>query len=356
MIGYTWFKTPDSNCFHCVEQHKGSIKELYSFEQLASEEGFVIAPFSPTTNCPIVVLHPDECSTHSFPTLESCELYLHQPQNEHQRKAYAEVFRKFHTALLKQQFSKLVLSRTEEYPLHITEEQAKQLFLHACARYPHLFVALINTPKTGLWLMATPETLIEQTEEGWQTMALAGTQKIEKEWFSSLKTGESPHDLAVVWQEKEQKEQQIVTDYIVDCLKKVDAKISISKPHTVFSAELAHLRTDISFHLTNKTQLGKLLNSLHPTPAVCCLPQQEAKEFILKNEGYHRKYYSGFVGMMNVNNFKTHLFVTLRCLNIAQEHITFYAGGGLLAASKEENEWQETENKLRTMKDLFVEQ
>ncbi|MBF1432809.1 MAG: isochorismate synthase, partial [Prevotella nanceiensis] len=36
--------------------------------------------------------------------------------------------------------------------------------------------------------------------------------------------------------------------------------------------------------------------------------------------------------------------------------ITFYAGGGLLTASKEENEWQETENKLRTMKDLFVEQ
>ncbi len=122
MIGYTWFKTPDSNCFHCVEQHKGSIKELYSFEQLASEEGFVIAPFSPTTNCPIVVLRPDECSTHSFPTLESCKLHLHQPQNKHQRKAYAEVFHKFHTALLNQQFSKLVLSRTEEYPLHITEE------------------------------------------------------------------------------------------------------------------------------------------------------------------------------------------------------------------------------------------
>ena len=160
MIGYTWFKTPDSDCFHCVEQHKGSIKELYSFEQLASEEGFVIAPFSPITNCPIVVLRPDECSTHSFPTLESCELHLQQSPNEHQRKAYAEVFHKFHAALLNQQFSKLVLSRTEEHALHITEEQAKQLFLHACARYPHLFVALINTPKTGIWLMATPETLI----------------------------------------------------------------------------------------------------------------------------------------------------------------------------------------------------
>ena len=44
--------------------------------------------------------------------------------------------------------------------------------------------------------MATPETLIEQTEEGWQTMALAGTQKIEKECFSSLKAGESP----TIWQ------------------------------------------------------------------------------------------------------------------------------------------------------------
>ena len=356
MIGYTWFKTPDSNCFHCVEQHNGSIRELYSFDQLAGEEGFVIAPFSTTTNCPIVVLHPDECSTHSIPTLEKCELYLNQPNNPHQRKAYSEVFGKFHAALLNQQFSKLVLSRTEEHTLHITEDQAKQLFLHACAKYPYLFVALINTPTTGIWLMATPETLIEQTEEGWKTMALAGTQKIEKKCFCSVNTGESSQNLAVVWQDKEQKEQQIVTDYIVECLKKVDTKISVSKPHTVFSAELAHLRTDISFHLTNKTQLGKLLNSLHPTPAVCGLPQQEAKEFILKNEGYHRKYYSGFVGMMNVNNFKTHFFVTLRCLNIAQEHITFYAGGGLLAASKEENEWQETENKLRTMKDLFIEQ
>ena len=124
MIGYTWFKTPDSNCFHCVEQHKGSIKELYSFEQLASEEGFVIAPFSPTTNCPIVVLRPDECSTHSFPTLESCELHLHQPQNEHQRKAYAEVFHKFHAALLNQQFSKLCFLAPKN--THFTSPKSRQ--------------------------------------------------------------------------------------------------------------------------------------------------------------------------------------------------------------------------------------
>ena len=89
MIGYTWFKTPDSNCFHCVEQHKGSIKELYSFEQLAGEEGFVIAPFSPTTNCPIVVLRPDECSTHSFPTLEpgTTKINLHKNDTEDYLKA-----------------------------------------------------------------------------------------------------------------------------------------------------------------------------------------------------------------------------------------------------------------------------
>jgi isochorismate synthase len=36
-----------------------------------------------------------------------------------------------------------------------------------------------------------------------------------------------------------------------------------------------------------------VISVLHPTP-VCGLPKQEAKDFILKNEGYDREYYTGF--------------------------------------------------------------
>uniref|UniRef100_UPI0040474081 chorismate-binding protein n=1 Tax=Flavobacterium sp. TaxID=239 RepID=UPI0040474081 len=40
---------------------------------------------------------------------------------------------------------------------------------------------------------------------------------------------------------------------------------------------------------------------MHPTPAVCGLPKKEAMEFVLKEEGYDRKFYSGFLGEWNRN-------------------------------------------------------
>lgn len=50
---------------------------------------------------------------------------------------------------------------------------------------------------------------------------------------------------------------------------------------------------------------------------------------------------------------KTDLYVNLRCMNITSEVLTLYAGGGLLASSELEDEWQETEKKMRTMKNLI---
>jgi isochorismate synthase len=46
----------------------------------------------------------------------------------------------------------------------------------------------------------------------------------------------------------------------------------------------------------------------------------------------------------------THLYVSLRCMNIEGNHYHLYAGGGLLKDSILEQEWQETEAKLETMR------
>jgi isochorismate synthase len=50
----------------------------------------------------------------------------------------------------------------------------------------------------------------------------------------------------------------------------------------------------------------------------------------------------------------THLFVNLRCMQIFSDGYRLYAGGGLLPDSVEEMEWQETETKLDTMRNLFI--
>ena len=86
-------------------------------------------------------------------------------------------------------------------------------------------------------------------------------------------------------------------------------------------------------------------------PAVCGLPKEEAYRFILDNEGYDRRYYSGFIGWLDPDG-KTDLYVNLRCMHIENGQLSFYAGGGLLASSDLNDEWLETEKKLQTMKRL----
>ena len=95
----------------------------------------------------------------------------------------------------------------------------------------------------------------------------------------------------------------------------------------------------------------KVLNAfaiLYPTPAVCGLPKGAARDFIVKNEYAPRQYYSGFVGPLDPNG-ETHLFVSLRCMRIAEGECFLFAGGGLLADSDQEAEWRETEDKMETM-------
>ena len=50
---------------------------------------------------------------------------------------------------------------------------------------------------------------------------------------------------------------------------------------------------------------------------------------------------------------KTSLFVTLRCMQLFKNAYRLYAGGGLLKDSIEEQEWQETETKLDTMRRII---
>ena len=101
-----------------------------------------------------------------------------------------------------------------------------------------------------------------------------------------------------------------------------------------------------------KFDLKNLLNTLHPTPAVCGLPKEAAKFFILQNEKYDRTYYSGFLGEIN-DDFDTELFVNLRCAKIEKNVAQIYVGGGITKESNPEKEWSETHLKTNTIKSIL---
>lgn len=348
MTAFAYYRLPYLHHANFVAQHQGEPEVLSSVAELNGKEGFVIAPFSPSSDCPVLLIHPDESRLLAISderTASSSETELKESISAHD--FYAEDFECFHRELEKGTFRKIVLAR--KATLRTADKDFEKLFMKACRMYPRLFVSLVYTPQSGMWLMATPEILLKGEQGKMQTMSLAGTQKAEP----SRTIADYPIE-GVEWSLKNREEQQYVTDYIEDCIRAFSDDYQLKGPYTTMAANLYHLRTDITFLLRDEGKLGDVIHTLYPTPAVCGIPKDETRQFILQHEHQSRKYYSGFVGPISPQG-KTHLFVSLRCMNILPEGICeLYAGGGLLKESEMEKEWKETEAKMQTIRRVLI--
>ena len=212
------------------------------------------------------------------------------------------------------------------------EKLIEQLF----SAYPNAYRYVWFHPETGIWCGATPEVLVDVQKSKFETMALAGTQPYSE--------GE------VSWRKKELEEQHFVTEAILDNLKDYIDKLQVSEVKTVRAGSLFHLKTDIYGELKDKPGiLSKIVNTMHPTPAVCGTPQVFSREFILENEYYPREFYTGYVGTIADDATTAALKVNLRCMKIKNDVASIMVGGGITIDSDVEEEWGETQNKMQTM-------
>tara|TARA_B100000809_G_scaffold166521_1_gene163793 strand:+ start:3096 stop:4265 length:1170 start_codon:yes stop_codon:yes gene_type:complete len=238
-------------------------------------------------------------------------------------------------------FDKVVVSKFKEEA--ITNEEIPFLFKKLYEDYPSAFCYLTYIPKNGIWIGATPETLLSYNRESevFKTVALAGTQN-----------GDGIELKEAVWRQKEIEEQALVSRYIINCFKIIRLRdFSEKGPKTIKAGRLLHLITEFEVH-NSKTKIVNLpqtmLELLHPTSAVCGMPLKEAQKFISTEERYDREFYTGFLGPVNFNQ-STNLFVNLRCGKIYNGKIRLFAGAGITEDSDPEKEWQETEMKCQTI-------
>lgn len=360
MQNYAFIHLPGSSHVVQLNQLSGDPEELSSPEQLGGRSGFAVAPFHASADTPILLLHPDRLALHprstflpkSMPAARADEP-LPPRFTRQRRQDYHTAFAKLHRLLADGTCQKLVLSRCIDVP-RTDDTPPVELFRRATAFYPNLTTILVSTRRSGTWLVATPEVLLSgegfaSANYQWRTMALAATRT------AGAQQG---------WGDKEIREQRHVASYLAAKLHLYAADYSEEGPRTVAAGHLEHLRTDFAFTLSDGPEsIGRFLASLHPTPAVCGLPKDKAQEVIIDAEPHQRRYYSGFMGPLCMplserpgSDFEllhTHLYVTLRCMEILPDAYRLYAGGGLLADSDEEREWQETEAKLQTMRKII---
>jgi isochorismate synthase len=339
---FALYRLPGSSTARLLAQERHLVTGLRRIEELNGRSGFVVAPFRVSDTCPVVLLRPGREEYISLPALGPFPAAGIRRPLTWATPDYGIRFRAFMAALREGSFRKLALSRQftinldAGFPVVEASFPAVEAFFRACAGYAHSFVYLLHTPDTGTWLGCTPEILLKGGKNQWQTVALAGTQRIRH--GEPLQT----------WDKKNQTEQALVGSYLREQLAAFGVRPEENGPYVTRAGSLAHLRTDLYFRLPDPNRLGDLLALLHPTPAVSGLPKEESQRFIVENEGYDRRYYAGFLGYLDASG-ETNLYVNLRCMNIQPRLLTLYAGGGLLPSSVMETEWQETEDKLQTM-------
>jgi isochorismate synthase len=325
------YRKPNQSQITAIFQSEDALHSVVDF----SENGFVFAPFQFENGA--VLLKPDEI----FVTqLEHSE---HSSFGEIQ---LSEIGRNDHLELIKKgieeintgRLSKVVLSRKLEAE---TKLSPPEIFTQLLQHYPNAFCYLFHHPKIGTWCGATPETLMTIQNREIKTMSLAATLPFVE--------GEVPQ-----WKEKELEEQQMVSDYIRERLAGLMESLDIEEAKSVRAGNLWHLKSKINGKMLPKTSVNKIVSLLHPTPAVCGIPTQEAKEFILKHENYRRTYYTGFLGELNLSHTDgTSLYVNLRCMELKGQTASIYVGGGITKASDPEREWVETQNKSKTMLNIL---
>ncbi len=305
---------------------------LHTFE---SQIGFVFAGFYNTTNVVFPLSDSEFLEEKIDIDVFDDLLQIENESNEQLQNHFESLVKKGISEIEKGTFTKIVLSRKIELSQSINSLKSYQNILK---KYPTAFRYLWFHQKVGLWMGATPEQLVNIKNNIFETVALAGTQV-----FSDT----------ISWHEKELVEQQLVTDYIKKSTENLLESIQISEPYTQKAGNLVHLKSDISGKLKSNFCEKDIINALHPTSAVCGMPLDVARNFILENENYNRKYYSGFLGEYKMQE-QTNLFVNLRCLEVLNNAVNIYVGCGITKDSNPEMEFFETENKSMTMRDVLV--
>ncbi|MDE6152070.1 MAG: chorismate-binding protein, partial [Prevotella sp.] len=217
MASFAYYRLPHEKTYTLMTQSTGQPEVFGSLESLNGQNGFVIAPFAVSDDCPVILIHPDKIEHRPV-----CEVVADGHRHDvsmavtSDRDIYMDDFAGCHAMLMSGEYRKIVLARSADIRTDIAIG-AEELFMRACLAYPRMFVVLVHTPQSGTWLAATPEILLEGNAGRWKTVALAGTMSLEDGQLG-FDSPASPHSEGtapdILWSTKNIKEQRYVATYI----------------------------------------------------------------------------------------------------------------------------------------------
>lgn len=208
-------------------------------------------------------------------------------------------------------------------------------------------VYFIQFNRSRAFMGASPERLYKRSGRSIETEAVAGTTPRGKSRTEQLRW--KKHLLS---SPKESREHTCVVDHLVERLDGICSSVERDASASIVpSALIQHLKTRIRGTLRKGIDDAALISLLHPTPATCGLPPEEAAAAISRLEPFSRGWYCGAVGWIARGG--ADLVVAIRCGLVDKKILDVFAGAGIVSQSDAGREWDETSEKLAAFIDLF---
>lgn len=191
---------------------------------------------------------------------------------------------------------------------------------------------------------ATPERLVKVEQQKALSTCLAGSTPRGQSVEQDEALGKALLDDA-----KNRSEHQYVVQMIGDVFKEHCSDPRIPPyPKLMKIRDIQHLYTPVEGVLKNGSSLLDLVEALHPTPALGGEPKLQALSLIRSYEPLNRGYYAAPIGWVDAKG-DGEFAVAIRSALLDGDKAYLFAGGGIVADSTAEAEYDETWVKFRPM-------
>ncbi len=243
------------------------------------------------------------------------------------------------------ELQKIVLSRKIEliFTSDITIEPILQSLVN---NYPECSLFLFHIGKSS-FVGASPETLARTNGSQMILEILAGSAERSED---GARDDQIQNEL--LKSNKNLNEHEIVINYIKECLPGSIDEIEISEPTVKKLRNIQHLKSIIKLNLNEHNSFISIIGKIHPTPAVCGSPPDTALNIIKKTENHQRGLYAGLIGWLNLQN-EGELVLAIRSALAVGNRLIVYAGCGIVNGSNPDDEYNETELKLKPFLSIF---
>lgn len=255
---------------------------------------------------------------------------------------------------------KKVKARIKEgdiYQANVTQKFSAKMNVKIEDLYPEIrkklempFGALIKYGEEAI-LSTSPERFIKIDGATILTSPIKGTIKSD-----SKKEQDTINKMDLMTSQKNRAELLMITDLERNDLGQI-CKTGTVKVKSLIKLEsfsyLHHLVSHITGTLKDKLTIMDVILSMSPGGSITGAPKKRAIEILSQLEPCPRRWYTGSLGYIGLNK-KCELNIGIRIMYTTHGLSFFHAGGGIVADSEPELEWEESMLKASIFLDLIL--